>query len=218
MEQQTPQPDAPKSSTKDLVIGLTVLLLLAFGVWKAVSAAYGWVTDPTLVAERKAAAEQARKQSELREKEEQARAMVDFRHMVSSFERQFNETVRPCDDASDAASTSMTANSASVYAAYSAVSAAVAPCTDAQVNFSTLANAVPEGLPKQVRSDLEDAAREMSTACYVRKSAFKAMMEFLDTAKPSAVETFKEKMASYNSRIATAASKIRAAKGAVGLS
>lgn len=86
-------------------------------------------------------------------------------------------------------SAGMTDGQGSVYEAYALASQAAKTCQAANLAISAIK--IPD-MPTDLENMLENGLSELSTAYYVKSDAFEAVMKFLDTQSPAALQEYKD--------------------------
>ncbi len=76
---------------------------------------------------------------------------------------------------------------------------------------------IPEQLPKELKSKLQDVSQDYSTAYFVREKAYNTMKKFLDDQKPSLMAEYKENMQGSYSFVLSSTSKLLEAKTMSGI-
>lgn len=137
---------------------------------------------------------------------------------VSAFEKSvyaLEETMSPIMSTYQEAMTGLGNGTVDIYAVYEATENAKKAADHLQSKFYNLE--VPESLPKDVKTKLNGATSDLSTAYYSKGKAFDAVLEFLDDQKPSHMSKFKDEIAMSDSFVMNGILKIMEAKEAVGL-
>lgn len=104
---------------------------------------------------------------------------------------------------------------ASIYDVYGAATDAKSACESVRRAYWDLD--IPEGLPDDVTSLLKEVTSSLSTAYGVKAEAFGAVMEFLDSQKPSSMQEFKDKIVQADSFTLEAVAKLFQAKEKLGI-
>lgn len=145
------------------------------------------------------------------EKRAKQAAVVQFEKDVYALEGPAQSAIEDY----QATMTKFSNGTASIYDAYSAAHDAKSACESARMAYWDLDT--PSGLPDDVSSLLRDVKSELSTSYGVRAEAFEAVMEFLDTQKPSSMQKFKDKVAQADSFTMQAVAKLLQAKEKMGI-
>ncbi|WP_336761518.1 hypothetical protein [Paenibacillus sp. USHLN196] len=137
---------------------------------------------------------------------------------VLAFEKSvyaLEETMSPIMSTYQEAMTGLGNGTVDIYTVYEATENAKKAADHLQSKFYNLE--VPEGLPKDVKTKLNGATSDLSTAYYSKGKAFDAVLEFLDDQKPSHMSKFKDEIAMSDSFVMNGILKIMEAKEAVRL-